>query len=96
VLEWLFEIGIIQGLSIFFFLFVVLGFLFWRFISSVMAQNNEREQRYIDTIDNLAQSLCEVKEVKLTVEEMRKEMIASNERQENMIGKVLDKLPAKE
>lgn len=96
MLEWLFEIGIIQGLSIFFFLFVVLGFLFWRFISSVMAQNNEREQRYIDTIDNLAQSLCEVKEVKLTVEEMRKEMIASNERQENMIGKVLDKLPAKE
>lgn len=59
------------------------------------AENNEREKRYIGTIDTLASGLNNIKEVKACVDEMRKDVAESNRRQETMIGRVLDKLPAK-
>lgn len=93
-MEWLIEAGITQGQGIFFFLFIALGILFWRLLVKVMAENNKREERYINTIDTLAESLCEVKEVKTTVDEIRRDLSESNERQEKMLGRLLDRLPA--
>jgi hypothetical protein len=80
----LFKIGVAQQMGIFFFLFVVLGVLLWLLIRSIMRQNESRENRYIGTIDKLA-----------GIMEMRKDITESNNRQESMIGRVLDRLPAK-
>ena len=91
MVEQLFKIGIAQGLSIFFFLFVAVGALLWLFVRKVMDDNNSREKRYIDTIDTLAASLSKVEEVKTCVNEARKDI----EETKNMIGRVLDRLPAK-
>jgi cbb3-type cytochrome oxidase subunit 3 len=91
----IFKIGIAQQMGVFFFLFIVLGALFWMLIRSIMKQNNERENRYIATIDKLADSLTKVESIQLSIVEMRKDITESNNRQESMIGRVLDRLPAK-
>lgn len=87
----LFELGTARGLSIFFFLFVLLAAGFWLFIRSVMKENNNREGRYISTIDKLADSLGNVETVNQNIAELRKDI----QRQESMIGRVLDRLPVK-
>lgn len=84
------EIGLEKGQGIFFFLFIALGVLFWLLVRSIMGTNNKREERYINTIDKLA----EVHDIKGAVEELRKDVNAANERQEKMLGRVLDRLPA--
>lgn len=91
----IFKIGIAQGAGVFFFLFVALGVVFWTQNKSIMKQNENRENRYIGTIDKLADSLTKVESVHTSVVEMRKDITESNNRQESMIGRVLDRLPAK-
>jgi nicotinamide riboside transporter PnuC len=91
----LFKIGVAQQMGIFFFLFVVVGVLLWLLIRSIMKQNESRENRYIGTIDKLADSLTKVESVHASIVEMRKDITESNARQESMIGRVLDRLPAK-
>jgi len=78
-LEKLWEIGIEQGLGIFFFLFIaacaVFSYVvnrFWNFIQSVMQENENREQRYLKTIDATAVQLGDiVKELHHNVNELR-------------------------
>lgn len=91
MIDKLFEVGIAQGAGIFFFLFVALGVVFWTQNKSIMKQNENREKRYIDTIDRLADSLGNVETVNQSIVELRKDI----HRQENMLGRVLDRLPVK-
>jgi len=95
VIDKLFDIGIAEGASIFFFLFVALGVVFWIQNKSIMKQNDNREGRYIATIDKLAESFKEVAAVNQNVVEMRKELAERNNRQDQMLGRILDRLPAK-
>src|SRR5690625_1001350 len=95
VVDKLFEIGVAQGLGIFFFLFVVVGVAFWLQNKSIMQQNDTREKRYIGTIDKLADSFREVAAVNQNVSELRKELKHTADRQDRMLGRVLDRLPVK-
>lgn len=95
MVEKLFEIGLAKGASIFFFLFIALGVLFWVFMKSIMKENNIRENRYISTIDKLADSLSKVETVNQNIAELRQDFQKTAERQESMIGRVLDRLPVK-
>lgn len=89
--EKLIDYGLAQGFGVFFVLFVVLAVLFWRFIESIMQKNDSREKRYITVIEMQASSLSKVAEVKLCMNEARKDI----EETKTMIGRVLDRLPAK-
>lgn len=89
MVDSLFTVGTKLGLGIFFFLFVVLGAMFWLQNKSIMKENLQRENRYISTIDKLA----DVHDVKMEITELRKDVNEGNERQEQMIGRVLDRLP---
>jgi hypothetical protein len=95
VIEKLFEIGIAQGAGIFFILLVVVGAGFWVQNRSFMKQNNEREKRYIDTIDKLADSFKEVAAVNSNVAELRKELKDRADRHDQKLEKVLDRLAVK-
>lgn len=102
----LWEMGVTQGLGVFFFLFLGLcAFFFWFFkeskkenkelVNRVMQENLAREQRYIDTIDKLSDSDENLKQIKTEVGQIRKELEEGHKRQESMIGRVLDRLPVK-
>jgi len=75
----IFELGVAKELSIFFFLFVLLSCIFYKFVRDIMAQNEARELRYLDTIENLTgeigPSLKIIKEdIKKLKEEIREEI----------------------
>ena len=100
--DWLAKIGIEKGQGIFFFLFIAVCLVVvWLYKSSqksndklvekVMSANDEREQRYLGTIDKLA----EVHDIKSELHEFRTEVREANDRQERMLGRVLDRLPTK-
>lgn len=91
--EMLFEIGLAQGLGIFFFLFVGIAGLFWHFVKKVMDENQRREQRYIDTIDNLSKSLNGVESLTACINEFRHDNEKEHEETQKMLGRVLDRLP---
>ena len=91
MVEQLFSIGIAQGLGIFFFLFIVVAAMLGKFVDKTMEKNDQREKRYIDTIDTLAASFNKVEDVITCVNEARKDI----EESKRMIGRVLDRLPAK-
>lgn len=104
MIEKLFEVGLTLEQGIFFFLFIFsLGIsyaLVWWIMrrgeqreKNQSTENNARELRYIGTIDKLAISLSRVDKVDQNVSEMRKDLHESNERQEKMIGRLLDKIP---
>lgn len=102
--QGLMEAAASQGLwaTLFVFLLItVIGLIRWilqKFEErekTTQAENNQRETRYIETIDTLASGLNDIKEVKLCVDEMRKDVAESGRRQENMIGRLLDRVPAK-
>jgi len=95
VVDKLFEIGIAQGAGIFFFLFVALGVVFYMQNKSIMKQNDSRESRYISTIDKLADSLSKVESVNQNIMELRQDFQKASERQESMIGRLLDRVPVK-
>jgi hypothetical protein len=95
VLEKLLDIGVKQGAGVFFVLLVVVGAGFWIQNKTFMKQNNEREGRYISTIDKLADSFKEVAAVNQAVAELRKDFKDATDRQDRMLGRVLDRLPAK-
>jgi len=61
----------------------------------IMQQNDKREARYISTIDKLADSFKEVATVNQNVAEMRKDITERNNRQDQMLGRILDRLPVK-
>lgn len=77
--------------SIFLVLLIGLAIGMWWIIRWILKTNNEREARYITTIDRLAQ----VEGLKNDVAELRKEVRDSNEEQKRMLGRVLDRLPVK-
>jgi hypothetical protein len=85
VLDKLFSLGLEKGEGVFFFLFIVLGATFFFYNRSIMKTNNLREERYINTIDKLA----EIHDIKNDIQEIHK----ANTRQESMLGRVLDRLP---
>ena len=93
MIEELFQIGIAQGLGVFFFLFVALGALFWSTIRWVMAENRKREQRYLDTIDGLTEAVGDVRGLKGCLNELRNENKIAHTETKSMIGRVLDRLP---
>ncbi|MCM3632920.1 BhlA/UviB family holin-like peptide [Paenibacillus camelliae] len=95
MVDKLFEVGVAQGLGIFFFLFIAVGAAFWLQNKTIMKQNDNREARYIATIDKLAESFQEVASVNQNVAEMRKELSERNNRQDQMLGRILDRLPIK-
>lgn len=95
MVDKLFELGVAQGLGIFFFLFVAVGAAFVFQNKTIMKQNDSREARYIATIDKLAESFQEVASVNQNVAEMRKELSERNSRQDQMLGRILDRLPVK-
>jgi hypothetical protein len=85
VLDKLFSLGLEKGEGIFFFLFLALAATFFFYNRSIMKTNNLREERYINTIDKLA----EIHDIKNDIQEIHK----ANVRQESMLGRVLDRLP---
>jgi hypothetical protein len=85
VLDKLFSLGLEKGEGVFFFLFIALGATFFFYNRSIMKTNNLREERYINTIDKLA----EIHDIKNDIQEIHK----ANTRQESMLGRVLDRLP---
>ncbi len=95
MLEWVLETGLAQGLGIFFVLFVLVGYFFWKFINKVMEQNNQRESRYIDTIDHLSKSFAGIESLSACIEELRHETAKEHDETKRMLGRVLDRLPAK-
>lgn len=76
--------------SVFLVLLVGLALGMWWLIRWILKTNNERESRYIDTIDRLAQ----VDGLRSDIAELRKDVTEGNKRQESMIGRILDKLPS--
>lgn len=96
MVENLFEIGSKQNAGLFFFLFVALAAICWILIKMIMKQNENRETRYISTIDKLADSFKEVAAVNQNVSELRKDVTDRMSRQDVMLGRVLDRLPVKQ
>ena len=97
--EQLFEIGLAEGAGVFFFLFIALGSITYIFVRYVLKANQEREVRYISTIDQLADKLSDsydVKGLKKCVEELRQENRAEHDDTQSMLGRVLDRLPARD
>ncbi|HIW33133.1 MAG TPA: hypothetical protein IAA29_10140 [Candidatus Paenibacillus intestinavium] len=91
MVESLFEVGSKQGAGVFFFLFVALAAVCYILIKMIMKQNENRETRYISTIDKLADSFKDVATVNTNVNELRKDI----SEQKQMLGRVLDRLPTK-
>ena len=89
--EKLIEYGIAQGFGVFFVLFVLVAWLLWKFVEKVMEKNDEREKRYIDTIDTLAASFSKVDDIMTCVTEARRDI----DETKRLVGRVLDRLPAK-
>jgi len=92
----LLEVGLNENMGIFFFLFVALGALFFMVVRWVVQQNKEREdmaaqreREHVHLIKELSSSLQHI-------EELRKENRQAHERQESMLGRVLDRLPPRE
>lgn len=57
----------------------------------ILKTNNERESRYIQTIDRLAQ----VEGLKNDIAVLRKEVRDGHDEQKKMLGRVLDRLPVR-
>ena len=95
MVDKLFEEGSKANAGIFFFLFVALAAVCWFLIKLIMNQNEVREKRYIATIDKLADSFKEVATVNTNVAELRKESTERANRQDQMLGRILDRLPIK-
>lgn len=77
--------------SIFLVLLVGVGIGMWWLIRWILKTNNERESRYIQTIDRLAQ----VDVLRNDIATLRKEVKDGNDEQKRMLGRVLDRLPVK-
>jgi hypothetical protein len=58
----------------------------------VLKQNEKRENRYIQVIETQAVAVSEVSAVRTCVDEARKDI----EESKRLLGRVLDRLPAKE
>ena len=63
----------------------------WWLIRWILKKNDERETRYIQTIDRLAQ----VEGIKTEISALRKEVKDNHDDTKKMLGRVLDRLPAK-
>lgn len=77
--------------SIFLVLLIGVGIGMWWLIRWILKTNNERESRYIQTIDRLAQ----VDVLRNDIATLRKEVKDGNDEQKRMLGRVLDRLPVK-
>lgn len=70
--------------------------LFVTLLVWVLKENNKREQRLIGVVETQACALIKVNNVETGIKEMRKDLDEASSRQESMIGRVLDRLPARE
>lgn len=77
--------------SIFLVLLIGLAIGMWWLIRWILKTNNERESRYIQTIDRLAQ----VEGLKNDIAVLRKEVRDGHDEQKKMLGRVLDRLPVR-
>lgn len=77
--------------SIFLVLLIGLAIGMWWLIRWILKTNNERESRYIQTIDRLAQ----VEGLKNDIALLRKEVRDGHDEQKKMLGRVLDRLPVR-
>lgn len=77
--------------SIFLVLLIGLAIGMWWLIRWILKTNNERESRYIQTIDRLAQ----VEGLKNDIALLRKEVRDGYDEQKKMLGRVLDRLPVR-
>ena len=88
----LWEVGVTQGLGIFFFLFLVVAYLFWQFVRWVINTNQEREMRYLKTINDLTETVKTINSIEMRVIEMRQENKERADLTNSMIGRLLDRL----
>lgn len=103
VYEKLFEIGLVEGLGIFFLLFVSLALITFCIIREVWKDNKEREKVHLQIIQDLSETVGEVRGVKACFTELRTQVLRNHDDFMNhmsrehtdikgMIGRILDNL----